>query len=159
MKTLPEYINESSYDNAPQRVKYSIDKIEPIVKRILEKRGNKVEKSSRNEDFDGIDLKVINKANKLLYIDVKCCDEKNDSSPNFSFSITNINGKSFKDKKTNYYIFVNFVKNELICISFDNLVSLVDKSKVRRGRGEYVLLNKGEVRKNGYSIFDKEIKR
>ena len=156
MELPTEYIN---YDNAPKRVKDSIYKVEPIVRKILEKRGDIVEKSTRDEDFNGIDLKVKNNEGKIIYIDVKSTEEKNDNTPNFSFTVKNINGRSYKDKDTDYYIFVNFINNELICISFEKLSPLVDKAEVRNGRGEYVLLNKDEVRKEGCSIIDEEIRR
>ena len=163
MKSISEYINESSYNNAPQRVKDSIYKIEPIVKRVLEKRGNKVEESTRDEDFNGIDLKVTNIHGKLLYIDVKCSDEKNDNTSNFLFTIEDIKGRSYKNKKTDYCIFINFEKKELVCISFDNLSKLVEEklktNKPIKGHGYYILLKKDIVRKYGHSIFDESIKR
>lgn len=159
MKDLINYIQESaSYDDAPQKVKDAISTTEPIVKKALEKKGYTIEDSTRDEDFKGIDLKVTNpKTGKLTLIDVKCSDPKNQNTPNFLFTIKSFKGKYYKDKKTDYVAFINFPKNEIVLIDVDNLSLLVNNAKPRRGNGEYVLLNKDEVRKKGYSIIDKDI--
>lgn len=141
------------YQYVPYKVKYARDVTEPIVKKSLEAKGYLIKESTRDEDFNGIDFTVINtKTHKETIIDAKCSEEKNWNTPNFLFTIKSNYGKYYKDKKTDYVAFINFPTNEIIIIDINKLASLADVAKQRNGNGIYVLLNKNEVKKLGYSI-------
>lgn len=141
------------YYNASQRVLHAINITEPIVKKSLIAKGYTIKDTTRDEDFNGIDIKVINpKTEKLTIIDAKCSEEKNWNTPNFLFTIKSNTGKYYKDKKTEYVAFINFPTNKIVIVNIKKLSPLIDNTQPRKGNGEYVLLNKKEVKKLGYSI-------
>ena len=152
MKNINTYIKEG-YENASQRVLRAITITEPIVKKSLEAKGYIIDDSTRDEDFQGIDLKVTNpKTNKKTIIDVKCSEEKNWNTTNFLFTIKSNKGKHYKNKKTEYVAFINFPTDEIVIVDIKKLSPLIDNTLPRKGNGEYVLLNKEEVKKLGNSI-------
>ena len=141
------------YYNSPYEVKYAKNITEPIVKKSLETKGYTIKDTTRDEDFNGIDIKVINpKTEKLTIIDAKCSEEKNWNTSNFLFTIKSNKGKYYKDKKIEYVAFINFPTNEIVIVDIKKLSPLIDNTQPRKGDGEYVLLNKKEVKKLGYSI-------
>ena len=145
----------SNYINP--KVNYVRTVIEPIVKRTLEARGDYVNASKQDDDFDGIDLIVHNrKHNKTTYIDVKSSTDKYKSTNRFSFTITSSNNKSYKDKVTDYIIYVDFPTNTLICVEYKKLIDFIDTTNLKVNTGnrgsKYVWLYKNEMRKIGSSI-------
>ena len=61
-------------------------------------------------------------------------------------------GKHYKNKKTEYVAFINFPTDEIVIVDIKKLSPLIDNTLPRKGNGEYVLLNKEEVKKLGNSI-------
>lgn len=136
-----------------KEVEYARKITEPIVRRFLENKGYIIEQSSVNEDYDGIDLIAFHyKTNSHTNIDVKCpCD---DNKHNACVYYTTINGmgKSYKQKKTDYVVYVDTIKRELIFIDFVTLKLLLSTTieyDSKYNNGKYAWLNKEILKKLG----------
>ena len=145
-------INE--YYDAPRKVLYAKNVTEPIVIKHLKNLGYIVKDTTRDDDFNGIDIIIESKKNPslIITIDAKCSENKNQGSKNFLYTTISNNYKSYKTKKTDYVIYLN--KNDvgeydLVCISFKDNSELAESSpmsfKSKWGPGRYVLINKEKV--------------
>jgi len=153
MKEIKQFIKENTTE---ERVKNARNNTEIIAKKFFELKGYIVKQSSRDEDFNGIDLKVYSKReDKDIYIDVKCSEDKNQKTRNFLYTTSSVNGKLYTRKKTDYVAFIDFPTNSITLISFDNLKELIDKTEDKPsrdgGKGAYHLLLKDDVRNLGNS--------
>ena len=151
MKEFKQFIKENT---TQERVANARNNTEIIAKKFFELKGYTVKQSSRNEDFQGIDLKVYSeKEDKDIYIDVKCSIDKNQKTKNFLYTTSSVNGKLYTRKKTDYVAFIDLPTNSITLLSFDNLKVLIDKTedKLSRdgGKGVYHLLPKSDVRELG----------
>lgn len=126
---------------------------EALIKQFFESRGYTVEQSNREEDFQGIDLKVYTHEGQRVNIDVKCSSNSNQNSSNFLYTTVS-NGKSYKTKKTDYIVYIDHADDSITMISMENLSTLIDESKEykskRDANGYFVLLNKDKVKSLGY---------
>ncbi len=126
---------------------------EALIKQFFERRGYTVEQSNREEDFQGIDLKVYNPEGHRVNIDVKCSSNSNQNTNNFLYTTVS-NGKSYKTKKTDYIVYIDHTDDSITMISMENLSALINESKeyksIRHDNGYFVLLNKDEVKSLGY---------
>ena len=151
MKQIDTYIKENT---TQERVDNARNNTEIIVKKFFELKGYKVNQSTKNEDFNGIDLKVYStKEDKDIYIDVKCSENKNQKTRNFLYTTSSVNGKLYTRKKTDYVAFIDFPTNSITLISFDKLKELIDKTEDHDSRdggmGKFHLLPKSDVRELG----------
>lgn len=153
MKEFKEFIKENI---TQEMVFYARNNTELIAKKFFELKGYNVKQSNRNEDFQGIDLKVYSeRENKDIYIDVKCSTDKNQNTKNFLYTTFAKNGKSYNGKKTDYVAFIDLSTDSITLISFDNLKELIDNTKEydskEGGKGKFHLLSKKDVRELGDS--------
>ena len=133
---------------------------ELMVKQLLEEYGRQVKQSETNsyDDFNGIDLKVFNpKTGEYTYIDVKCSKPQNQNSENFLMTIQSNKGKYYTEKNTDWYAFINIPRHEVVFISKDNIIPLVNECTKLYGNGRYVLIKKNKIREKGYSIINPNI--
>lgn len=161
MKEFKQFIKEAQ-DSKRDRVKTAREYTEPIAKGVLEKHGYDITKSTPDEDFKGIDLKVYNKkTKKTTLIDVKCSKPENQGSKNFLYTTMTVDGRSYEDKLTEYVAFLNFPENELVLIEFNEIKKLIKDCRQipskHGGQGKYVLIPKNVVREHGHKIIDKEL--
>lgn len=146
-------MTDINYRYVPTKVLNAINITEPIVHKAFKIKGYTIVNSTKDEDFNGIDFKVINpKTNKLTLIDVKCSEEKNYWTSNFLFTIKSKYGKHYKEKQTEYVAFINVPTYEIVIIDIERLSRIVDKAIPRKGNGIYVLINKKETADFGYTI-------
>ena len=134
------------------KVNYAKTVTEPKVREYFERQGYIVDKSTVKQDFHGIDLFVCNpNTRKIKCIDVKCPDQKNWNTNNFSFTIQSKRGISYIEKITDLYAFIDIPTDTITFIEFDKMPDLIKSKTVCEGNDStyYVLLPKKEVKKIG----------
>lgn len=134
------------------KVNYAKTVTEPKVREYFERQGYIVDKSTVKQDFHGIDLFVCNpNTRKIKCIDVKCPDQKNWNTNNFSFTIQSKRGISYIEKITDLYAFIDIPTDTITFIEFDKMPDLIKSKTVCEGNDStyYVLLPKKEVKKTG----------
>lgn len=134
------------------KVNYAKTVTEPKVREYFERQGYIVDKSTVKQDFHGIDLFVCNpNTRKIKCIDVKCPDQKNWNTNNFSFTIQSKRGISYIEKITDLYAFIDIPTDTITFIEFDKMPDLIKSKTVCEGNDStyYVLLPKKEVKKAG----------
>ena len=134
------------------KVNYAKTVTEPKVREDFERQGYIVDKSTVKQDFHGIDLFVCNpNTRKIKCIDVKCPDQKNWNTNNFSFTIQSKRGISYIEKITDLYAFIDIPTDTITFIEFDKMPDLIKSKTVCEGNDStyYVLLPKKEVKKAG----------
>ena len=134
------------------KVNYAKTVTEPKVREYFERQGYIVDKSTVKQDFHGIDLFVCNpNTRKIKCIDVKCPDQKNWNTNNFSFTIQSKRGISYIEKITDLYAFIDIPTDTITFIEFDKMPDLIKSKTVSEGNDStyYVLLPKKEVKKTG----------
>ena len=134
------------------KVNYAKTVTEPKVREYFERQGYIVDKSTVKQDFHGIDLFVCNpNTRKIKCIDVKCPDQKNWNTNNFSFTIQSKRGISYIEKITDLYAFIDIPTDTITFIEFDKIPDLIKSKTVCEGNDStyYVLLPKKEVKKAG----------
>ena len=134
------------------KVNYAKTVTEPKVREYFERQGYIVDKSTVKQDFHGIDLFVCNpNTRKIKCIDVKCPDQKNWNTNNFSFTIESKRGISYIEKITDLYAFIDIPTDTITFIEFDKMPDLIKSKTVCEGNDStyYVLLPKKEVKKVG----------
>ena len=134
------------------KVNYAKTVTEPKVREYFERLGYIVDKSTVKQDFHGIDLFVCNpNTRKIKCIDVKCPDQKNWNTNNFSFTIQSKRGISYIEKITDLYAFIDIPTDTITFIEFDKMPDLIKSKTVCEGNDStyYVLLPKKEVKKVG----------
>ena len=134
------------------KVNYAKTVTEPKVREYFERQGYIVDKSTVKQDFHGIDLFVCNpNTRKIKCIDVKCPDQKNWNTNNFSFTIQSKRGISYIEKITDLYAFIDIPTDTITFIEFDKMPDLIKSKTVCEGNDStyYILLPKKEVKKAG----------
>lgn len=134
------------------KVNYAKTVTEPKVREYFKRQGYIVDKSTVKQDFHGIDLFVCNpNTRKIKCIDVKCPDQKNWNTNNFSFTIQSKRGISYIEKITDLYAFIDIPTDTITFIEFDKIPDLIKSKTVCEGNDStyYVLLPKKEVKKAG----------
>ena len=134
------------------KVNYAKTVTEPKVREYFERQGYIVDKSTVKQDFHGIDLFVCNpNTRKIKCIDVKCPDQKNWNTNNFSFTIQSKRGISYIEKITDLYAFIDIPIDTITFIEFDKMPDLIKSKTTYEGNDStyYVLLPKKEVKKAG----------
>ena len=134
------------------KVNYAKTVTEPKVREYFERRGYIVDKSTVKQDFHGIDLFVCNpNTRRIKCIDVKCPDEKNWNTNNFSFTIQSTRGISYIEKITDLYAFIDIPTDTITFVEFDKIPNLIQGKTQCKGNDStyYVLLLKKEVKKAG----------
>lgn len=134
------------------KVNYAKTVTEPKVREYFERQGYIVDKSTVKQDFHGIDLFVCNpNTRKIKCIDVKCPDQKNWNTNNFSFTIQSKRGISYIEKITDLYAFIDIPTDTITFIEFDKMPNLIKSKTTYEGNDStyYVLLPKKEVKKAG----------
>ena len=134
------------------KVNYAKTVTEPKVREYFERQGYIVDKSTVKQDFHGIDLFVCNpNTRKIKCIDVKCPDQKNWNTNNFSFTIQSKRGISYIEKITDLYAFIDIPTDTITFIEFDKMPDLIKSKTVCEGNDStyYILLPKKEVKKTG----------
>ena len=134
------------------KVNYAKTVTEPKVREYFERQGYIVDKSTVKQDFHGIDLFVCNQnTRKIKCIDVKCPDQKNWNTNNFSFTIQSKRGISYIEKITDLYAFIDIPTDTITFIEFDKMPDLIKSKTTYEGNDStyYVLLPKKEVKKAG----------
>lgn len=134
------------------KVNYAKTVTEPKVRKYFERQGCIVDKSTVKQDFHGIDLFVCNPNTKRIKcIDVKCPDEKNWNTNNFSFTIQSKRGISYIEKITDLYAFIDIPTDTITFVEFDKMPDLIQGKTQCKGNDStyYVLLPKNEVKKAG----------
>lgn len=134
------------------KVNYAKTVTEPKVREYFERQGYIVDKSTVKQDFHGIDLFVCNpNTRKIKCIDVKCPDQKNWNTNNFSFTIQSKRGISYIEKITDLYAFIDIPTDTITFIEFDKIPDLIKSKTVCEGNDStyYILLPKKEVKKAG----------
>ena len=134
------------------KVNYAKTVTEPKVREYFERQGYIVDKSTVKQDFHGIDLFVCNpNTRKIKCIDVKCPDQKNWNTNNFSFTIQSKRGISYIEKITDLYAFIDIPADTITFIEFDKMPDLIKSKTTYEGNDStyYVLLPKKEVKKAG----------
>lgn len=134
------------------KVNYAKTVTEPKVREYFERQGYIVDKSTVKQDFHGIDLFVCNpNTRKIKCIDVKCPDQKNWNTNNFSFTIQSKRGISYIEKITDLYAFIDIPTDTITFIEFDKMPDLIKSKTTYEGNDStyYVLLPKKEVKKAG----------
>ena len=134
------------------KVNYAKTVTEPKVREYFERQGYIVDKSTVKQDFHGIDLFVCNpNTRKIKCIDVKCPDQKNWNTNNFSFTIQSKRGISYIEKITDLYAFIDIPTDTITFIEFDKMPDLIKSKTVCKGNDStyYILLPKKEVKKTG----------
>ena len=134
------------------KVNYAKTVTEPKVREYFERQGYIVDKSTVKQDFHGIDLFVCNpNTRKIKCIDVKCPDQKNWNTNNFSFTIQSKRGISYIEKITDLYAFIDIPTDTITFIEFDKMPDLIKSKTTYEGNDStyYVLLPKKEVKKTG----------
>ena len=134
------------------KVNYAKTVTEPKVREYFERQGYIVDKSTVKQDFHGIDLFVCNpNTRKIKCIDVKCPDQKNWNTNNFSFTIQSKRGISYIEKITDLYAFIDIPTDTITFIEFNKMPDLIKSKTVCEGNDStyYVLLPKKEVKKAG----------
>ena len=88
---------------------------------------------------------------KIKCIDVKCPDQKNWNTNNFSFTIQSKRGISYIEKITDLYAFIDIPTDTITFIEFDKMPDLIKSKTTYEGNDStyYVLLPKKEVKKAG----------
>ena len=135
-----------------KKVNYAKTVTEPKVREYFERQGYIVDKSTVKQDFHGIDLFVCNpNTRKIKCIDVKCPDQKNWNTNNFSFTIQSKRGISYIEKITDLYAFIDIPTDTITFIEFDKMPDLIKSKTTCEGNDStyYVLLPKKEVKKTG----------
>jgi len=143
------------------RVNYAKTVTEPKVRKYFERQGCIVDKSTVKQDFYGIDLFVCNPNTKRIKcIDVKCPEEKNWNTNNFSFTIQSTRGISYVEKITDLYAFIDIPTDTITFVEFNKMPDLIQGKNQCKGDklSYYVLLPKKEVKKVGkvYNIMTGE---
>lgn len=134
------------------KVNYAKTVTEPKVREYFERQSYIVDKSTVKQDFHGIDLFVCNpNTRKIKCIDVKCPDQKNWNTNNFSFTIQSKRGISYIEKITDLYAFIDIPADTITFIEFDKMPDLIKSKTTYEGNDStyYVLLPKKEVKKAG----------
>ena len=148
------------------RVEHEKSTSELIVARCIGERGIAYcSPSTRENDFNGVDLIAINrKTHKEYTIDVKNSKDENRNTRNFLFTTVNGVGKSYTEKKTDYYAFLNrdisLGKDnvEIIMIAAARLKWLINKYKLTQYQSKhnklskYVLIPKTLAKKHANNI-------
>ena len=123
---------------------------ESIVARCIGERGIAYcSPSTRENDFNGIDLIAINRKTLNKYtIDVKNSKDENRNTRNFLFTTVNGVGKSYTEKKTDFYAFLNRDTSlgkdnvEIIMIASSRLKWIIDTYKLTHYQSKHNKLSK-----------------
>jgi len=137
---------------------------EPLAIESFKLNGYTVNETTINEDWNGIDAKVLDKKlNHELLFDIKSPSKENINTGFFSFQVYDYNNVHYLSKKTEYYAFMDIVENRILCISKENLIPIINGLSLQNGRygyQKYVLIHKDYILKhNDFILYNPNLKK